>query len=326
MKFFRGISLAAMALTISALTGTALAADKVVSNEWITLGTMGGPVPNPTHSQPANALTVGDNVYLVDVGDGAAGRLVTAGHSLRNIRAVFVSHLHFDHTGGLPAIIALRWQTDAPQMLTIYGPPGIKKTVEGIYEFMGYGAEGRYGVPGQKSHPVDTNVTVVEISDGSVVELDDFTLTAIRNSHFSWPEGSAEWKKFQSLSYKFDLADRSIVYTGDTGPSDAVVALAKDVDLLVTEMMDIDDTIAKVKRFNPNMPAPAIKGMEAHLRNHHITPEQVGDMAARAEAKKVVVTHMAPGVDDPAMVDFYTKGIAAKYAGEIVMAKDLDRF
>ena len=296
------------------------------ANEWITLGTMGGPIPNPTHSQPANALVVGDNVYLVDVGDGAAGRLVAAGESLKSVRAVFVSHLHFDHTAGLPAVIALRWQTNTFNGLTIYGPPGLKRTVDGIFDFMQFGAEGSYGVPGQVVKAADTGVEVVEIVDGSVIELDDFTLTAVRNSHYSWPKGSEEWEKFQSLSYKFDLPDRTIVYTGDTGPSDAVVEMAKGVDLYVSEMMDIDDTVAKVKRSNPNMPVPALKNMESHLRDHHVTPQQVGDMAARAGVKKLVVTHMVPGSDYPSIIDDYTGRVKAEYDGEVILAKDLDRF
>ena len=323
MKLLRNIGTVLLAMTLSAGT---FAENGKPGNEWITLGTMGGPIPNATHSQPANALLVGSNTYFVDAGDGAAGRLVTAGGSMLNVSGVFISHLHFDHTAGLPAIIALRWQTNAPGKLTIYGPPGIKQTVDGIYQFMAYGAEGHYGVPGQKSNPVDRNVEVVEIADGAVINFDDFKLTAVRNSHYSWPEGSKEWEKFQALSFKFELPDRTIVYTGDTGPSDAVVALAKGADLYVSEMMDIDYTVALVKRLNPKMPGFALKGMEAHLRNHHVTPEQVGDMATRAGVKKVVVTHMAPGEDDPMKIAYYTNRVKAEFEGDLVLAKDLDRF
>lgn len=125
MKRLLSIGSILIAITFSA----AISADgDNDSNQWITLGTMAGPVPNATHSQPANALLVGSNVYFVDAGDGAVGRLTTAGVSLRKARAVFLSHLHFDHIAGLPAIIALRWQTNAPDMLTIYGPPGTKQT------------------------------------------------------------------------------------------------------------------------------------------------------------------------------------------------------
>ncbi|RBP47183.1 MBL fold metallo-hydrolase [Arenicella xantha] len=323
MKMFRFISTVMTAMLMHAASA---AENSSVSNQWITLGTMGGPIPNPTHSQPANALLVGSSAYIVDAGDGAAGQLVTAGHSLRDVRAVFISHLHFDHTAGLAAIIALRWQANVPGKLAIYGPPGIKQTVAGIFSYMDYAAQGHYGVPGQKSMPVDNNVEVIEIADGTVLKLEDFTVTAVRNSHYSWPQGSKEWEKFQALSFKFELPNRTIVYTGDTGPSTAVVELAKDADLFVSEMMDIDYIIAEIKRTSPNMPAVALKNIEKHLRHHHITPEQVGDMADQAGVKQVVVTHMAPGEDDPAKVAAYTERVKSKFSGEVVMAKDLDRF
>ncbi|MDP5029223.1 MBL fold metallo-hydrolase, partial [Paraglaciecola sp.] len=100
-------------------------------NEWITLGTMAGPIPNATHSQPSNALLVNGKTYLVDAGDGTAGQLAKAGSNIKHVDAIFLSHLHFDHTGGLPAILSLRWQTETKSELTIYGPPGTKQTVDG---------------------------------------------------------------------------------------------------------------------------------------------------------------------------------------------------
>lgn len=313
-------------LSCMVMTSSVLAEGQNKSSEWITLGTMAGPLPNAFRSQPANALIANGHTYLVDVGDGAVGRLATAGYTMKSVKAVFISHLHFDHTGGLPALISLRWQTNAPGTLTVYGPPGTKQMVEGIFQFMAYGAEGAYGVPGRVAPPASNNVEVVELADGDVVKLDDFTLTAVRNSHYSWPKGSEEWKKFVSLAYRFDLKDRSIVFTGDTGPSEAIEKLAKDVDMLVSEMMDIEHTVALVKRLNPNMKKLAFEGLRRHLSSHHVTPEQVGQMAKRANVKQVVVTHMAPALFQPTEVEYYRRRVAAEYDGQVYMADDLDRF
>jgi ribonuclease BN (tRNA processing enzyme) len=295
-------------------------------NEWITLGTIAGPVPSPTHSQPSNALVVGDNIYIVDAGDGTVGQLTRAGESMRKVDAVFLSHLHFDHTAGLAGIIALRWQTNAPNMLTVYGPPGTKKTVEGLFAFMEHSTEGHFGVPGQKTAPANRNVQIVEITDGSVIELEDFKFTSVSNSHFSWPEGSKEWEKFKSLSFKFELADRTIIYTGDTGPSDAVVELAKGADLYISEMMDANPIVERIKKMNPNMPDIAVKNMKKHIEDHHVNTEQVADMATRAGVKRVVITHMSPRDLGPAKMAEYVEEVKAGYEGDVVMANDLDRF
>ena len=56
-------------------------------------------------------------------------------------------------------------------------------------------------------------------------------MTAASNSHYTFSPGSAEVAKFVSLSFRFDAPDRSIVYTGDTGPSENVERLARNADL-----------------------------------------------------------------------------------------------
>lgn len=320
LKFIAGV-LFCISVVDYTIAGTAN-----TKNEWITLGTMGGPIPNATHSQPSNALLVNGKTYLVDVGDGTAGQLAKAGLNIKQVDGVFISHLHFDHTGGLPAILSLRWQTSAKNELTVYGPPGTKQTVEGIFAYMTYGTLGSYGVPGQVTLPPSTNVKVVEVTNGSNLDFDGFKLRVIRNTHYSWPKDSEEYKKFQALSFKFELPNYSVVYTGDTGPSEAVAALADNVDLLISEMMDVDFTVNLVKNMNPNMPPQALAHMKKHLSTHHLLPSDVGQLAAQTKAKKLVITHMAPGLVTPEEFDKYTNQVAEYYKGDITIANDLDRF
>ena len=316
--------IASVLFSLSLVSYTVAAANS--KNEWITLGTMAGPIPNATHSQPANALLVNGKTYLVDAGDGTAGQLAKAGLNIKKVDAIFLSHLHFDHTGGLPAILSLRWQTETKSELTIYGPPGTKQTVDGIFAYMTYGALGHYGVPGQATAPPNRNVKVVEIVDGSVLDFDGFKLSVIRNTHYSWPKGSEEYNKFQALSFKFELPNYSVVFTGDTGPSEAVELLSQNVDLLISEMMDVEHTVNLVKRMNPMMPAKALGHMQQHLSKHHLVPADVGQLASKAKVKKLVVTHMAPGLVTPAEFEKYTNEVAEFYKGDITIANDLDRF
>ena len=303
-------------------TGTAVATD---SDAFITLGTHGGPVPQAKRSEPANALVVGKDVYLVDVGDGAAEQLAKAGFALQALKGVFISHLHFDHTGGLFAVLGLRHQTSVPGRLKIYGPPGTKQTVEGLLAAMEPEAESGYGIPGADVIPPKDTVEVMEIRDGANIKLDGFTLTAAENTHYSFPKGSAMDKRFDSLSFRFDLPDRSIVYTGDTGPSEAVTHLAEGADVLVSELIDTKSANAIVPQGTAEQQKRA-REMKQHLTTHHITPEQVGQMAAKAKVGRVVITHLVAGREPDVDTAPYAAEIEKWYAGPVEIADDLDRF
>ncbi len=293
---------------------------------WVTLGTRAGPLASPTRSQPANLLVADGQNILVDVGDGTAGQLAKLGIPTAAIEAVFISHLHWDHTGGLAAILGLRAQTNAPPRLKIYGPPGTGEMVAGLLASMVPGATAGYGVPGAINVDVNELTQVVELRDGDSLEIAGVTVTVRNNTHYSFAPDSELAKRFESLSLRFDLPGRSIVYTGDTGPSPVVEELAQGADLLVAEMMDVPDTIATIRRNNPNMPTAVATGMERHLSDHHLLPVDVGKMASRANVGAVVVTHFAGRErGDPVHLD-YLRQIAEQFDGPVVIANDLDTF
>jgi ribonuclease BN (tRNA processing enzyme) len=290
---------------------------------FVTLGTVGGPIPNARRSEPANLLIVGDQYLLIDAGDGAAEQLARAGVSLEQIHSVFLSHLHFDHTGGLFAILGLRYQTLGSGVLTVYGPPGTRALVVGLIAAMQPAAAAGVGFPGQAPRPPAPGIQVNEITDGSQLILGQVRVTAAVNTHYSFAKGSAEAAAFQSLSLRFDVPDRSIVYTGDTGPSDNVVQLAHHVDLLVSEVVDAEDAMATLQRINPRIPPAVLAVVRRHMLEQHLTPEAAGALAAAAGVGRLVLTHNGLGDSGDARA---LAAVSGKFKGPIVLANDLDRF
>lgn len=319
-------NLVAVPLLALLLAGPATAQERPHS-EWITLGTQSGPTPRATKSQPANLLHYGDQYILVDAGDGAAEQLAKAGVRLAAVRTVFISHMHFDHTSGLFAILGLRYQLSNPP-ITVYGPLGTKKLVDGLVAAMQPFVDlGSGQMRGGRMLPADY-VKVVEIPDGGTVQVGAAKVTAVRNSHYSFPKDSPNYK-YPSFSYRFDMPDRAIVYTGDTGPSAAVEALAAHADLLVSEVVDANYILAQIKAERPiTPPVPGVPQEPTlatihHMTAEHLSPENVGLLAQHAGVAHLVLTHqeLQPGTDRETVAR-----VGRNFKGTITLAKDLDRF
>ncbi len=319
------IAIAAIGLMAGAASAQQSAETQPPLARWVTLGTNGGPVSNADRAEPANVLLIGPDAYLVDVGDGAVGQLAKARISVAQVRAVFISHLHFDHIGGLSALIGLRNQMSLPGVLTVYGPRGTKALVDGLVAATIPSAGAGYGFQDMPFKAPSSEVRVVELDDRASVEEGPMTVTARKNTHYSFAPGSELDEQYQSLSFRFDAPGRSIAYTGDTGPSQAVEELAGGADLLVAEMIDMSKmfTPAQNNRFAGNTTG---QDMPRHLREHHIDPDQVGEMAARAGVGSLVVTHLVALGATTADLLHYNALIGKHYSGPVMIANDLDVF
>ena len=209
--------------------------------------------------------------------------------------------------------------------MIVYGPPGTKQLVEGLIAAMEPAARAGYGFKGGAWVVPRKVIFVREVEGGAKLKLPGFSVKAVENSHYSFPEGSAEAKSYKSLSYRFDLPERSIVYTGDTGPSPSLTELAKGADLLVSEMMDLHGTFARIRRLTGKAVDTNTSNAQ-HLARHHLSPEQVGELAGRAGVKRLVVTHIVPGDFTSAQEEEYRAAIRRHYRGAVSFASDLEKF
>lgn len=323
MKAFRWVTI----LAVTGLGGAACAHSRDMpapapASAFVTLGTNSGPVPNPSRAEPANLLQVGGKNILVDVGDGAAWQLSKIDVPLQSVDAVLISHLHFDHTGGLFALLSQRYQALSPREIAIYGPPGTKELVAGLVASITSSSELAMNLRQRSGGGPADGIKVVEVGGGANFAIGDAKISTAANSHYVLTVKPDDARRI-SLSFRFDVPGRSIVYTGDTGPSAAVEQLAKGADLLVSEIMDPELSLAARKAANPELPGMALAMIGSHFRKQHLSPKEVGLLASRAGVKALVLTHNAIPESGLAAAK---AAIAESYKGPVTFAADLDKF
>jgi ribonuclease BN (tRNA processing enzyme) len=120
-----------------------------------------------------------------------------------------------------------------------------------------------------------------------------------------------------AFAYRFDTADRSIVISGDTSPSESLVALAKDADVLVHEVMHLP-SLEKLIAAEPN----AVR-LKEHLLAAHTSCEDVGRIATAAGVKTLVLSHFVPG-GYPFLEDsVWLEAVRPYFSGEVIVGRDL---
>lgn len=286
----------------------------------ILLGTKGGPAADPERSEPASLLVVGDRTYLIDAGAGVAHQIARAGFSPPDIHTMFLTHLHIDHSAGLEPLIALDWigaagsgKTTVP--FDIYGPPATDHLITASLDFLTvseriFRAEIPAFPPSEgmfRAHIIDHNGEFY--SDAHV------RVTAVENTHFGAVSAGRDGKRDMSFSYRFDTPSGSVVFTGDTGPSPAVTRLAKGADVLVSEVCVPCGGVSQAG-------SPVLREVAKHMGEGHLTPEEVGKMAAAAGVDRVVLSHIV-AQSTPEMDARMKEGVTKYFKGSVAIGKDL---
>jgi len=317
-----------MGMSIFALAHESMAqtspAPSKTATRLITLGTLGGPNPKAHQAQSSNLLIVNGTQYIVDAGDGVARRLAKAGVDIRGIGTIFLTHLHDDHTSGLGTLMSVAWDQNRTKPVNVYGPPRTADLVKAAVQYFAISAEIRIA-DGGRTVPIAQVFAGHDVGTGLVYQDANIKVTAVENSHFDFHKGPASGKH-KSYSYRFETPDRVIVFTGDTGPSDAVTELARGADLLVTETASFQDRmkmmidIGQWQAMTPEEQA----GMQRQATQGHMNPSIIGKMATRAKVKTVVLTHLTYNPDG----NYASRAdeVRKHFPGQVLIAKDLMEF
>ncbi len=300
-------------------------ANYVANTRLVLLGTNGGPVMRGDRAQPSNLLIIDGHAIMIDAGDGAAAQALKAGVEVPAIEMVFLTHMHLDHTAGLPSVAAHNWSHPAGKPFTVYGPTGSSKFMDDGIRSMAMPIA-IYATQLPTKPEFATFVDVKEIQSQSsdpflVMQNDYMKVTAVANSHFDTIDRDMRPHGMEnSISLRFDTKDRSIVFTGDTGPSEAVIRLAKDADVLVAEVIDLA-SVETLLRQKIKVPETALIPLLRHQSEEHLTADELGKMAAAADVKMLVLTHFAYGSEldkDQLLLD-----LRKHYHGPVVFGVDM---
>lgn len=269
----------------------------------ILLGT-GTPRPDPAASGPATAVVVGSRVFLFDAGAGVMRRVSAAKLPIDGPTALFITHLHSDHTLGYPDVILTTWVMGRRSPLQVYGPHGLRAMTDHLLAARSEDIDVRTNGLEQET-PNGYAVTVHEIAPGVVYDSAGVRITAIPVLHGSWRE---------AYGYRIDTPDRSIVISGDTRYSPELLAAARGVDVLIHEVYASTDTVRRRSNESPTWPR--------YLRDFHTSDAELGRLAAAAQPGMLVLYHIVGRVSGD---DIAAAIRSAGYRGRIVVGRDLDR-
>jgi ribonuclease BN (tRNA processing enzyme) len=272
----------------------------------ILLGT-GTPFADPTKSGPSLAIVVNNTSYIVDCGPGVVRRAAEASKlgfpslEASQLKTLFITHLHSDHTIGLADIILTPAVLDRNAPIRIYGPVGSKKMTDDLMS--AYKEDIAIRINGlEKGDAIAYQVYTNEIKEGQIYKDSNLTVTAFNVQHGQWDN---------AFGFVFQTKDKKIVISGDCTYSENLIKYAKDCDILVHEVYSDAGLKKRTQRW------------QDYHSTFHTSTYQLADIANQVKPKLLILNHQLTfGTSLQSLLD----ELKSKYAGPVVNGADLDVF
>jgi len=272
----------------------------------------GTPTPTPHRFGSAFAVQVGGEFLMFDCGPAATYKLVQAGIFPTQVDYLFFTHHHFDHDVDYPCFLLCRWDQSigTENTLQVYGPTLTETLTERI---LGEGGAFVHDWKARVNHPLSQRVFVnrggtlprkpprvlaKDVGPGPVHRGREWSVSAAPAEHVQ------PW--LDSLAYRLDSADGSIVFTGDTQPCQTVVDLARGADMLLCMCWDDQGRMQTLGE------APGQCGTTGAAR-----------MAQEAGVKQLVLVHIGPHLAAHGPMEQGIGDVRKIYDGQIIFADEL---
>jgi len=272
----------------------------------VLLGT-GTPNAEPDRYGSSVAVVVNGEPYLVDAGAGVVHRANEAflngvdGLAPNTLSTLFLTHLHSDHTVGLPDLILSPWVLGRENPLKVLGPGGPQEVLDHLSKAFERDVDIRIN----GLEPANTSGYRVESQDvepGPVYQDQNVRVTAFLVPHGDWP---------QAFGYRIETPDRTIVVSGDTSPTESVVENCRGCDILIHEVYSQAGWEGRTPEW------------QRYHRAFHTSAPDLGELASRANPKVLILTHELLWGTTP---EELVAEVQSTFSGFVVYGQDLQVF
>ena len=280
----------------------------------------GGVTPNPYRNGPSAAIIVNNTTYLIDAGEGiwrglaraAASHPELIGEHLapNRLTKLFLTHLHSDHTVGLPAVWLLPWAYGREEPLNVFGPVGTRSMMDHVVEAYQEDLKERLSWPAAKARNPDGMKAIThDIKEtGLVYEDENVKIEAYHHQHATFK---------QNFAYRFTTEDRVIAWAGDGRVMGQLDDATRDADLFFCEL-STEDNVG-----NANWGGSTKEEKAKTIWKYHIRPKELADFANEMNVKQLVTMHER-NYTDPYQPDALMEEFKRDYAGAVYSARDGD--
>ena len=278
----------------------------------------GSPMPNLDRAGPCNVVIAGKQMYVVDIGEGAAETLNVMGISPGKADGLLLTHFHSDHIDGFGPLMLFHWtrgSSTAP--LPVYGPKGVEAIVAGFNA--AYATDNTYRIAhhGPRVVPPSGAGGIARPFDmagpaTTVLEHDGLKITAFTVNHDPIKP---------SVGYRFDYKGRSLCISGDTKKSSNLEAVCKGVDILVHEALNPALVQKMEAAAAANGQAGAAKIMH-DIQDYHTAPWEAVESAQTAGAGMLVLSHLVPPLPSRWLYAAFLGDAKSRFSGPIVVGED----
>lgn len=266
----------------------------------VTLLGTGGPEFFPDRLGISTLVEANGHKLLFDVGRGTDQRLYESRVNPKEIRSIFLTHLHNDHYEGLPVLWMTPWfLLGRDHSFELWGPEGTKEMVEGMRQMFAHDLENRVN----KFNPEENlAIEVHTITDGEVFSRDGVTVTAFPVEH---KDGNPAY------GYRIDYDGHSVVLSGDTTLNENVIKHSEGADVIIHNVIAFSERLSAM---------PEMQGVLAKLT----TPEQAAEVFTRAQPKMAVFSHIVTKElgNSEGREAILSRTRAAGYDGPLTMGED----